>query len=433
MNWRDEYKKKLVSAQEGAEKIKTNDVLVIGGLGQEPRAVLQALAERRKTLSNITIYQMLNFFPHSIFNAGMEEVFTYNSMYLNGPARKVVQEGRGTYTPVHFSHIPHLLGNEIPVDWCITGVTSPNEHGYFSFSVGGCPYNLQAARRAKNVMMCVNKNLPFVCGDTMMHVSEVTSIVEEDYPIPLLPNIPPSDAEKKIGEYISRLIEDGSTIQLGFGGVPNAVAEFLSDKRDLGVHTEMICPSMIKLFKEGVITNRNKSFHRNVMIGSFALGDQELYDFVRENNNVEFYPITYTNVISNIAKNNKMVSINGAIEVDLTGQVCAESIGPLFYSGTGGIYDFARGVLETEDGKGIGIIAFESTTKNDAISKIVSTLRQGAVVSVPRMDVDHIVTEYGVAKLRGKSARDRANALINIAHPNFRDKLRQEANKIKLL
>lgn len=433
MDWKDEYKRKLISAEEAAAKIKSNDVLVICGLSQEPRAILAALAERSQSLTNVMIYQMLNAFPHKIFEPGMEEHFVYNSMYLHGAARKAVQEGRGTYTPVHFSRIPALLEKDIQVDWTITGVSPPNKYGYFSFSTSGCSYTLPAARCAKNVIVCVNKHLPFVCGDTMMHISDVTYITDEDYAPPEVHYVPPSDNESKIGAYIAELIDDESTIQLGFGGIPNAVASSLGNKKDLGVHTELICTTMMHLFKKGIITNRKKTFHRNAMVGAFVMGDSELYDFVKDNHNVELYPITYTNTIPNIAKNKKMISINAALEVDLTGQVCAESLGTLFFSGTGGIYDFARGVLETEDGKGKGIIAFESTAKNETISKIVFTLQPGAVVSVPRMDVDHIVTEYGVAKLRGKSARQRANALINIAHPNFRDELRSQALKAKLL
>ncbi len=434
MNWREEYKRKLLSADEAAAKIKSHDKIVIGGGGSnEPSAVLDALAMRKDKLEGVMFYQMLGLLPHKIYQPEMEGRFIYNSMYLSGPARKVVQEGRGTYTPVHFSHIPVFWEREIPVDWDITGVSPPNDQGYFSYSLVGCCYNLPAARNAKNVMVCVNEKLPFIYGDTMMHISEVDCIVEDTHSLVALPETKPTEVETKIGANIAELIENESTIQLGIGGIPDAAAAFLTDKRDLGVHTEMIATSMMKLFKQGVITNRKKTSNKYKMTGSFSFGTMELYEFMKENPLVELYPITATNTIPSIAKNRKMVSVNGALEVDLIGQVCAESLGSLFYSGTGGIYDFARGVLETEDGKGKGFIALESTAKNDTISKIVSTLTPGAVVSVPRMDVDHIVTEYGVAKLRGKSARERAKAMIDIAHPNFRDQLTHEAKKLKVI
>jgi len=432
-NWKEEYGRKLVSADELAAKIKPGDKLCIGGGNNEPRAFLDALAARKENLEGVVLYQMLNVFPHKIFNPGMETHIRYNSMYLTGPAKKVVQEGRGIYTPVHFSQIPLFLTEYISVDWDVTGVSLPNEYGYFSYSLDGCPYNLPTARKTRNVVVSVNKNLPFVYGDTMMHVSDVDCIVEDSYPMIAMPDNVPNEVEKGIGANIAELIEDESTIQLGFGGIPDAVASFLTGKKDLGVHTEMISTNMVRLYNMGVITNRKKAFNINKMVGSFAWGSLELYEFLRENPHAELYPITYTNVLPNIAKNNKMVSVNSALEVDLTGQVCAESIGTLFFSGTGGIYDFARGALEAEDGKGKGIIALESTAKNGTISRIVATLQPGAVVSVPRMDVDHIVTEYGVARLRGKSARERANELINIAHPDFRDELRSSARNINLI
>jgi len=432
-NWKEEYRRKLVSADELAAKIRSKDKLSLGGGNNEPRAFLEALAARKDNLEGVILYQMLNVFPHKIFSPGMEDHVMYNSMYLTGPAKKVVQEGRGVYTPVHFSQIPLFLNKYISVEWDATGVSPPNEYGYFSYSLDGCPYNLPTARTTRNVVVSVNKNLPFVYGDTMMHVSDVDYIIEDTYPMIAMPDNEPTEVEKGIGANIAELIEDESTIQLGFGGIPDAVASFLTEKKDLGVHTEMISTNMVRLYKKGVITNRKKTFNINKMVGSFAWGSMELYEFLRENPNAELYPITYTNVLPNIVKNNKMVSVNSALEVDLTGQVCAESIGTLFFSGTGGIYDFARGALEAEDGKGKGIIALESTAKKDTISRIVVTLQSGAVVSVPRTDVDHVVTEYGVARLRGKSARERANELINIAHPSFRDELRSNAKKINLL
>ncbi len=417
MNWREEYKRKLLSADEAAEKIKSHDKIVIGGGGSnEPSAVLDALAMRKDKLEGVMFYQMLGLLPHKIYQPEMEGRFIYNSMYLSGPARKVVQEGRGTYTPVHFSHIPIFWEREIPVDWDITGVSPPNDQGYFSYSLVGCCYNLPAARNAKNVMVCVNEKLPFIYGDTMMHISEVDCIVEDTHSLLALPETKPTEVETKIGAHIAELIENESTIQLGIGGIPDAAAAFLTDKREGEVLQWGL--EELNLLPESEM---------------IAMGLTSYSEFMKENPLVELYPITATNTIPSIAKNRKMVSVNGALEVDLTGQVCAESLGSLFYSGTGGIYDFARGVLETEDGKGKGIIALESTAKNDTISKVVSTLTPGAVVSVPRMDVDHIVTEYGVAKLRGKSARERAKAMIDIAHPNFRDQLTHEAKKLKVI
>jgi 4-hydroxybutyrate CoA-transferase len=366
MNWQEEYKRKLISSEEAAAKIKSFDRLVIGAAGvNEPSSVLEALAARKDELEGVTVYQMLGLLSHKIYRSEMKDSFVYNSMYLTGPAHKVVQEGRGTYTPASFSQIPVLWEREIQVDWAITGVSRPDKNGYFSYSLFGCCYSLPAARNAKRVMVCVKDKLPFIYGDTMMHVSEVDCIVEDTHPLFMFPDAKPTEEEARIGAFIAEHIENESTIQLGIGGVPDAAASLLTEKKDLGVHTEMFTPRMVSLHRDGVITNRKKTFHRNKMIGALAVGSPEICDFLRENPYAEMYPISYTNSLPNIARNRKMVSVNAALEVDLTGQVCSESLGTLFYTGSGGGHDHARGILETEDGKGKGFIALESTARGE--------------------------------------------------------------------
>ncbi|MFN2302986.1 MAG: acetyl-CoA hydrolase/transferase family protein, partial [Anaerolineales bacterium] len=277
----------------------------------------------------------------------------------------------------------------------------------------------------------INENLPWTFGDTLVHISEIDYVVENHVPVVELPSAPPSEIEQKIGGYIAELIDDGSTIQLGIGGIPNAITAFILERKDLGIHTEMVIDGMVDLVEAGVVTNRKKTLHPGKIIGAFALGTNKLYRFLHRNKDVEIYRGHYTNDPYVIAKNFKMISVNTAIQVDILGQVCSQSIGTRQFSGTGGQLDTHRGAQMSEGGR--GIIALRSTAKNGSISTIVPTLAPGAGVTVPSQDVDTIITEYGIAELRGRCVKDRMEALIRIAHPNFRDWIRDEAHRLGIV
>jgi acyl-CoA hydrolase len=301
-----------------------------------------------------------------------------------------------------------------------------DQHGYFSFSCGIC-YGTTAARKARIVILEVNKNAPRTLGNSFIHISEVAAVVENDVPMPTLTIPPVTAVEQTIGNYIAELIPDGATIQIGFGGIPNAVCQALLIKKDLGVHTEMVTDGMVDLVEAGVINNSKKTFHPGKILGTFVLGTQRLYDFVNDNPMIEMHDVLYTNAPNNIGKNDNMCTVNAAIEVDLLGQCAAETIGTHFWSSTGGQADFGHGANISNGGK--GFITVSATAKDGKISRIVPTLNHGAVVTTSKNSVDHIVTEYGVARLRGKTIGERAKALIAIAHPDFRDTLTCEAQK----
>jgi acyl-CoA hydrolase len=280
------------------------------------------------------------------------------------------------------------------------------------------------------VVLEVNENLPWTLGDTQVHISDVDFVVENNAPLIELPYIEPGEVEDKIGENVAELIEDGSTLQLGIGGIPNAITHHLKDKKDLGIHTEMFTDGMVDLFRDGVITNKEKSLWKGKMVGTFALGTQKLYDFIDKNLAVEFQQGKVTNDPCVLGQNHKMVSVNTALQVDVTGQVCSEAIGNKHYSGTGGQVDTHRGAQRSEGGK--GIIALRSTVKNGQYSTILAQLPLGSKITLGRNDIDYVVTEYGVAHLKGKSIRDRVDAMISIAHPKFRDEIREKANELKI-
>ena len=304
-----------------------------------------------------------------------------------------------------------------------------DERGFFSLSLG-LTYEKMMVEQADLVILEINENLPWTLGDTHVHISEVDYVVEHNVPLLELPVVEPRAEERIIGNYIADMIDNGSTLQLGIGGIPNAIALSLLDKKDLGIHTEMFTDGMVDLFDAGVITGRRKTLWRGKMVGTFALGTKKLYDFIDKNLAVEFQQGNIVNDPCVIGQNYKMVSINTALQVDLTGQVCSEAIGNRHYSGTGGQADTHRGAQRSEGGK--GIISLRSTAKNGELSTIVAQLPAGAKVTLGRSDTDYVVTEYGVAHLKGRSVRDRVEAMIRIAHPDYREALRQEAEKIQL-
>ena len=347
------------------------------------------------------------------------------------PYRPAVNDGRADYVPVFLHQIPRLFRERIiPLDIAMIQVSRPDEHGFMSFGVETLA-SKAAADCAQTVIALVNEKMPRILGDSFIHVSQVSRIVEEDVELPELGRHPAGEIEKKIADHITELIPDGATLQLGIGGIPDAVLAKLEGKRDLGIHTEMVSDGVMQAIEKGIITGRRKTLHPGKAVLTFALGSKQLYQYVHNNPLFEAHPTEYTNDPFIVAQNDNMVAINSAIEVDLTGQVCSDSIGTFIYSGFGGQVDFIRGAAQSKGGK--PIIALPSSAKNDTITKIVPMLKPGAGVVTSRGDVHYVVTEYGVAHLFGRSLRERAERLIAIAHPNFREELEKAAKERKLL
>ncbi|MFW6035784.1 MAG: acetyl-CoA hydrolase/transferase family protein [Halothermotrichaceae bacterium] len=424
MEYKAEYNDRKATAEEAAGMVNSGDSIVVAlGCGETP-AILEAVADRHEKLNNVTISQMLPLYNYSYFKPGMEESIKHNAWFISGLTRDIVNKGRADFTPNYFHDAPALFSDYHHINILMAAVSPMDKHGYFSFGLS-VDYTKEAAEQADLVLVEVNENMPRTLGNSFIHISEIDCLVENNRDLPELPLKAADDKEKVIGNYIAQLIEDGSTIQLGIGGIPNAVAGALRDKKDLGIHSEMLTDGMVDLVKEGVVNNSKKSIHKGKIIGSFAAGSKKLYDFLDDNPMVEMHPVSYTNHPSVISKNNKMVSINSTIEVDLLGQCASETVGTRQISGTGGQTDFVRGAVKSDGGK--SIIALKATARNGTCSTIVPTLSKGAVVTTGKNDIDFVVTEYGIAKLRGKTARERAEALINIAHPDFRDELRKES------
>ncbi|WP_081410963.1 acetyl-CoA hydrolase/transferase family protein [Desulfotruncus alcoholivorax] len=427
---REVYSKKLVTAEEAVKVIKSGDNIALPlGCG-EPRALVTAMAKRHNELKGVKVHQMLPLKEADYLSPEMAKSFRHVSWFTSGVNRRAVNEGWADFMPGHFHDYPRLFQEYITVDVFMGMVSPMDERGFFSFGLS-VDYTTTAAAEARVVILEVNPNMPRTRGESLIHISDVDYVIENNAPIPEIPIPPLTEEDKIIGGYIAEMIEDSSTIQLGIGGMPNAVAQALVNKKDLGIHTEMITDGMVDLVESGAVTGRKKTIHPGKIIGSFAAGTRRLYNFLNDNPMVEMYPVSYVNDPYVIGKNYKMVSINATLEIDLLGQCASETIGPKQYSATGGQADFAQGCLRSPGGK--GFIALHATAKNGTISKIVPFLQQGAVASCSKNDVDHVVTEFGVAKLRGKTARERALELISIAHPDFRADLRAAARKMNLI
>ncbi len=433
METKEQYRDKYISVQEAVSKVKSNQTIGIGIAGAEPVGLLTAMAEVAMNVENVHFWTCLPMRPYDIFlkpeMAG--HIFNENWFY-SYTDRQVHSEGRVSYIPNNLNRAStdKLFSTKGKLDIFWGTATPPDEDGYMSLSLGMIVQR-DLLEAADLKVLEINENLPFTYGDTLVHISDVDFVVENHVPLVELPSTPPSDVEQQIGGYIAELIEDGSTIQLGIGGIPNAITAFIMERKDLGIHTEMVVDGMVDLINAGVVTNKKKTLHPGKTIGAFALGTKKLYDYLDHNKDVEMYRGHYTNDPYVIAQNNKMISVNTALQVDILGQVCSQSIGTRQFSGTGGQLDTHRGAQMSEGGR--GIIALRSTAKNGSISTIVPTLAPGAGVTVPSQDVDTIITEFGVAELRGLCVKDRMEALIKIAHPNFRDWIRDEAHRLGIV
>jgi acyl-CoA hydrolase len=387
----------------------------------EPEALVEALMERAPFVKNVEIVHLLTLGTSPYSAPEMAPSFRHNALFVGGNVREAVKEGRADYTPIFLSEVEALFEHgEMCIDVAFIQVSPPDSHGYCSFGVG-VDTTLTATKSAHRVVAQVNAQMPRTYGDSFIHVSQLDAIVETSRPLCEIKENTINDLHRQIGAHVATLIEDGSCLQMGIGGIPDAVLPNLMDRRDLGVHTELISDNAIPLIEAGVINGQRKNFKPRKIILGFVLGTKKLFDFVDENPVFEFHPSAYTNDPFRISQNERMVAINSAIEVDLTGQVCAESIGTWFYSGFGGQLDFIRGASRSKWGK--PIIALPATAKNETVSRIVPRLAHGAGVLTGRADVHYVVTEFGVAYLHGKTIRQRAEALIHISHPKFRDEL----------
>lgn len=423
MNWEELYNSKKVTAREAINKIQSNSRIVTGHAVAEPRVLLDELVLNYKNFKNLEILHLVSLGKGDYTKKEMEGHIRHNALFVNANTREAVQSGFADYTPSFFYEIPRLFKKDyLQIDVCLLQLSPPDEHGYCSYGTS-CDYTKSASECAKLVIAEINPNMPRVLGDNFIHISNIDYIVEVDYPLPELKPKEINDVEKAIGENCAKLIEDGSTLQLGIGSIPDAVLMFLHDKKDLGIHSEMVSDGIVDLFNKGIINNEKKSIHKNKIVLTFMMGTKKLYDFVNNNPVIEMYPVDYVNDPITVSKNRKMISINSCIQVDLFGQVNSESIGGKQFSGVGGQVDYVRGTSMSEEGK--SIIAIPSTASKGTISRIVPKLDYGASVTTSRNDVHYIVTEYGTADLRGKTIKERAKALISIAHPKFRNELEE--------
>jgi 4-hydroxybutyrate CoA-transferase len=436
MNWTYDYQSQIVTPQQAVRAIKSGDRIFLSGNASVPQRILSALVEYAPEIQDVEICQALSIGSPEYVDPRLAGHLRVNSMFISANIRGAIQEGRGDFTPVMLSEFPLLFKNGVlPLDVALIHVSPPDEHGYCSFGVE-VGLTKSAAESARIIIAEVNQQMPRTLGDSFIHVSKFNQIIPVDYPLPQV-SMEQSDRSavvEKIAAHIAGLIPDGATMQMGIGSIPNAVLKYLYQKKDLGIHSELFSDGVIGLVEAGVVTNARKTLHPGKIIAGFVLGTQTLYHWVHNNPLIELHPSEYVNDPFVIAQNERMVAINSALEVDLTGQVCADSIGPKLYSGVGGQLDFIYGASRSRGG--VPIIALPSTaTLKDGtcITRIAAMLKQGAGVVTSRNHVHYVVTEYGVADLYGKSIRERSRQLIHIAHPEFRADLEKQAAELHYL
>ena len=431
MSWQVEYKKKLTTAEEAVRHIRSGMRVYIQPGCAEPEALVAAMLERAPHVHDVELVHLLTLGCADYVKPEMAGHFRHNAFFIGGNVREAINDGRADYTPVFLSEIEALFeSGAMPLDIALIQVSAPDAHGYCSFGVG-IDTTLTATKTADLVIAQVNTEMPRTYGDSFIHVHDLDLIVEANQPLCELPPAEITPMHRAIARNVADLIDDGATLQLGIGGIPDAVLPFLMDRRDLGIHSELVSDGVIELIEAGVITGNRKSYKPRKIIVGFVLGSKRLFDFVDNNPAFEFHPSSYTNDPWLIARNDNMVAVNSCLQVDLTGQICSDSIGTQFYSGIGGQVDFIRGTARAKGGK--PIIALQSTAKDETISRIVPMLSPGAGVVTSRGAVRYVVTEYGTAYLHGKSIRQRAEALINIAHPKFRNELYEYCERTKWL
>ena len=425
MSWEEIYRSRLTTAEEAVTHIKSGDRVVLGHAAGEPTCLTDAMVRNAAAYRDVEIDHMLVLGDCAYCRPEYAENFHHNALFVSPPAREAVENGRADFTPTFFYRAPRLFEMTLPVDVALVQVTPSDENGVCSLGIS-VDYTLAAVKNAKLVIAQVNDQMPRTCGGSSVRVEDIDLFVE--YSTPILELAPPKigPVEEAIGNYCASLINDGDTLQLGIGAIPDAVLSFLRHKKDLGIHSEMFSDGVVDLMERGVINNSRKMLHHGISVANFLMGTKRLYDFINNNPQVEVYPVDHVNDPVVIAQNDNMVCINSCVQVDLMGQVASESIGLKQISGVGGQVDFVRGAAMSKNGR--SIMAMPSTVKGRS-SKIVSVLDEGSAVTTSRNDVDYVVTEYGIAHLRGQSLASRARQLISIAHPDFRDELLFEAKK----
>ncbi len=424
------YQEKLRTAGEAIKLVKDGDFLSVPTGAGEPPALLTTLSEHRREFNDVKVCQILPLRKFGYIDPETVDHVRHLSYFLGGPTRSGAQQGWIDYIPSYFGEMPRMIRDGLlPVDVVFSLASPMDEHGYFSLSLG-TDYTLAAIEKARNIVLEVNPNVPFANGNNLVHISQISALVEDKTPLTevALPKIGP--VQEAIGKYVADLIEDGSTIQIGFGGIPDAVVVQLTHKHDLGIHTEMVGDGILTLIESGAVNNLKKNYLPGKVVATFALGTKRLYEFMNRNPQLEMHPVDFTNDPYLAGQNDNLVTINASVQVDFLGQCCSESMGSVPYSGTGGQADFVRAANRSKGGK--SFIVLPSTAKNGTISRITPTLTPGSVVTTSKNDVNYVVTEYGVAQLRGKSAKQRAQALIAIAHPDFRAELTETAKAMNL-
>lgn len=421
MNWDALYRNKLCSAAEAVRVVESRQRIFATGNAAYPQALINALTERAGEVTDVEIIHLLSFGEAPYADPALARHFRHNAMFIGANVRKAVQQGLADFTPIFLSEISRLFTTgQMALDAALIQVSPPDEHGFCSY---GCEVAVTkaAAENARVVIAEVNRQMPRTLGDSFIHLSRLHRLVEVDRPLPQVRQGSFDDLQARVGQNVAELVPHGATLQLGIGAIPDAVLAALITHRDLGVHTEMFSDGIVDLVEQGVITGTAKTLHRGKIVAGFCFGTQKLYDFIADNPIIEMHPTEYVNDPFVVAQNERMIAINSALQVDLTGQVCADSLGTRFYSGVGGQVDFMRGASRSRGGK--PIIALPSTAKGGAISRIAATLEPGAGVTTTRNDIHYVVTEYGVAYLHGKTIRERVQALVGIAAPQFREEL----------
>jgi 4-hydroxybutyrate CoA-transferase len=419
------YQDHLYTAEEAVKIVQSGDRVVFSHACGEPRVLPGALVARASELRKVEILHMVPMSEALYCRPEYASSFKHVALFSGPGTREAIWENRAEYIPSFFSEIPYLFEKALPVDVAMVTISPPDKNGLCSLGVS-VDYTKRAVETAPKVIAEVNPTMPKTHGESFVALSDLSCFVEVEKSITELKSGPLTEVEKSIGRYAAELIDDGSCLQLGIGGIPDAVLTYLTGFKDLGVHSEMISDGAKILVEKGVITGRKKTIHQGKIIVTFLMGSRDFYDWVDDNPMIEMHPVDYTNDPRVIGRNNKMIAINSALEVDLLGQVCADTLGPKQFSGVGGQLDFVRGAGMSEGGK--AITALPSTSRD--VSRIVPTLKIGAAVTTSRNDVDYVVTEYGIAALKGKTVRERMKALINIADPVWREELMKKAFEI---
>lgn len=431
MSFTQMYQERRTTAEEAVRQVRDGDTVVVPTAVGEPPALLNALSDCRRDFRDVKVSQILPLRKYGYVDPDTLEHVRHVAYFFSGATRPGGQAGWVDFLPGYFSELPAMIDRGLsPADVVFSLASPMDEHGYFSLSLG-TDYTMAAVRRAQAVVLEVNPNVPFANGNCHVHISQVSALVESNDPLIEvgLPKIGP--VQEAIGKYVAEMIPDGATLQIGYGGIPDAVVMQLTDKHDLGVHTEMVGDGLMSLVEAGVITNRRKNLNPGKIMATFALGSQKLYRFMHRNPALEMHPVEYTNDPFIAGQNDNLVAINATMQVDLIGQCGSESLGFAPYSGTGGQADFVRAANRSRGGK--AFIVLPSTAKDGTISRIQPVLAPGTHVTTTKNDINYVVTEFGVAQLRGKSAKQRAEALIAIAHPDFRAELRESARKMNAL